>query len=193
MGTRLKKPRLHALPGLLSSIGALIGTTGEAKEGASVGNPVIALAAVLAIAILSSPIQAAGSPGDLESGLDVYPYAEALKKAEKEKKHTFIYFWTPACPWCKAFSDMVLTDQDVLASLAESFVVVSVNAEKERQLSRKYRLASVPYLVFLDSSGEVISAIPEPVAANYFLVYLEYVRTGAYSERGFREFVESLI
>jgi hypothetical protein len=33
----------------------------------------------------------------------------------------------------------------------------------------------------------------EAVARNYFLVYLEYMRTGSYAEQGFREFVESII
>lgn len=136
---------------------------------------------------------AAGSPGDFANNLATHPYAEALEKAQSENKLTLIYFWTPSCPWCRAFSETVLTDPDVKNTLVESFVVVSVNADRERKLARRYRLPSVPYLVFLDSSGEMVSVLTEAVAANFFLVYLEYLRTGAYATLDFRDFVQSLI
>ncbi|MDR1309220.1 MAG: thioredoxin fold domain-containing protein [Deltaproteobacteria bacterium] len=151
------------------------------------GPIVLALAACLA----AGPA-AAGSPGDFASNLATFAYDKALDKAREEKKLTFVYFWTPSCPYCREFSDAVLGDPDVLESLGRYFVVVSVNADRERKLSRKFRLPSVPYLAFLDSSGQVVSIIPGAVARDFFLVYLEYLRTGAYSDQEFRAFVESL-
>ncbi|MDR1677456.1 MAG: thioredoxin fold domain-containing protein [Deltaproteobacteria bacterium] len=147
---------------------------------------------VLTMLPLATPLQAAGSPGDFAVGLATYSYNDALIKAQKEKKLTFIYFWTPSCPWCRKFSDTVLTDPDVRSLLSEDFAVVSINADQERQLSRRYRLSSVPYLVFLDSAGEVVATIRQAVNSDFFLIYLEYLRTGSYVEQDFKTFVESL-
>jgi thioredoxin-related protein len=140
----------------------------------------------------SAPLWAAGSPGDFAEGVSTHPYDAALKKAKLENKVTFIYFWTPSCPWCRAFSELVLTDPDVRDFLNDAFVVVSVNADRERKLAKKYRLPSVPYLVFLDSSGEAVYAIPQPLDADVFLVFLEYLRTGSYLNQDFEGFVKTL-
>jgi thioredoxin-related protein len=145
------------------------------------------------LALAAAPLRAAGSPGDFADSIATFSHDEALRRAKAENKHVFVYFWTQSCPWCAAFTERVLADPDIQAFLAESFVVVSVNADKERRLARRYRVPSVPYLAFLDPSGNLVGAIPEAVAANHFLLYLEYLRTGSYARLGFREFVESLI
>jgi thioredoxin-related protein len=132
------------------------------------------------------------SPGDLDPRLAVLDLEKALSAASEEKKHTFIYFWTPACPYCQRFTEEVLTDTDVIDLLRSDFVVVSINADQERRLSRSFRVAGVPYLVFLDSQGQLASIVPGAMPADFFLVLLEYVRTKSYTETEFSEFVEAL-
>ncbi|MDR2387830.1 MAG: thioredoxin family protein, partial [Deltaproteobacteria bacterium] len=85
--------------------------------------------------IFPQALGAAGSPGDFAQELSTFSYDLALKKAKRENKVTFLYFWTPSCPWCRAFSQVVLTDPDVKDFLNEAFVVVSINADRERKLA----------------------------------------------------------
>jgi thioredoxin-related protein len=53
-------------------------------------------------------------------------------------------------------------------------------------------VAAVPYLAFIDEAGQLAQIIPGFVAPDFFLVFLEYVRTKAYTETDFDRFVENL-
>jgi thioredoxin-related protein len=133
-----------------------------------------------------------GSPGDFGGGLATYGLEEAFAKAAEENKHVFVYFWTDACPYCREFTRTVMGDADIRLSLSRDFVVASLNADRERRLARRFRLTGVPFLVFLDPEGRTASVIPGAVTTDFFLVYLEYVKTMSYTKLDFAEFVESL-
>jgi thioredoxin-related protein len=144
-------------------------------------------------ASLSAEVGEAGEadPGDFADRVTVYGFEEAVREAKKENKHVLVYFWAPDCVYCREFSETTLNDEDVLFSL-QDFATVSCDINQNRRLAKRFRVVGVPNFVFLNGQGRTVSQIPGFVTSDFFLVYLEYVKTMAYTNINFSEYVESL-
>jgi thioredoxin-related protein len=147
----------------------------------------------ISLAISTGSLGAAGPAknADLHPGLSAFDYDKGLQKALSEQKFTMIYFWTPSCEYCRLFSAEVLTDPAVIETLNRSFVVVSLNADRERKLARKYLVRAVPNLVFLDQSGQPASVLPGVVPVDVFIVFLNYINSYAYLDKSFLQYIEN--
>jgi thioredoxin-related protein len=143
--------------------------------------------ALAALAALSAAGPATAAPPLRFMGLD-----DALAKSEREGKFTVLYFWTTTCPYCRYLDEEVLTDPEVVADLDRDFVVVSIDKDQERRLAGRFRVNSVPRLVFLDSSGEPATVMPGAAEPPLFRLFLGYVSSNSYRTMEFDEFVERL-
>jgi thioredoxin-related protein len=131
-----------------------------------------------------------------------YKYDEGLAKAEKEKKHPLVHFYTNWCGWCKRMDQTTFSDKAVIEVLNESYVPIKVNGQSgeklrldgkeitERQLTGQYGVRAYPITWFLKPSGERIAPRRGYVAAEEFLYILNWVKDDLYEETSFQEFVK---
>ncbi|MDR1657880.1 MAG: thioredoxin family protein [Deltaproteobacteria bacterium] len=124
--------------------------------------------------------------------LPLYGFEEALVKSKAEGKFTVLYFWTESCPYCQHFTRQVLTDQQVIDDLNRNFHVVSIDSNRERTLSRRYRVSAVPWLIFLEPGGDPATVLPGGPSAPFFRLFLGYVSTGSYRTMEFDGFVKQI-
>ncbi|MEZ4886932.1 MAG: thioredoxin family protein [Chitinophagales bacterium] len=85
-------------------------------------------------------------------------FDEALAKAKRENKPIFIDFYTTWCGPCKMMEQSVFTDSGIISLYNQNFVNLKIDAEKGEgiELAQKFRVAGFPYLVYLDSDGNMV-------------------------------------
>lgn len=96
-------------------------------------------------------------------------YDEALKQAQEEGKPVFIDFYATWCGPCKELARTVFTDPEIKAYYDGHFVCVRVDVDKEKKLADKYKIMSMPTLVFLNSKGKEIKRFSGLVHKKHFL------------------------
>ena len=81
------------------------------------------------------------------------------------------------------------TDAKVIRFIEENFAAVMINTETLPSLARKYSVASLPTLWFVDSKGKALTSIKGFVGPEKLLRVLEYVATKAYEEVDYQTWV----
>jgi thioredoxin 1 len=61
---------------------------------------------------------------------------------------------TPACPACRQMSHVL---DDLNEKYAGRLMAEKLNAMEEREIVRKYNIRYVPYLLFVDGGGNVVT------------------------------------
>ena len=149
------------------------------------------LAALLAFSALSiALLPAAGALArtELSTKAAQYGYEEGLVKAKAESKFIMAYFWTTWCVNCAQFNEAVLGDPKVVEALERHFVLVPLDADIEKDLSRKYMVRVVPTTLFLSPSGEPATILPGVAPPDMFLSILDYVSSNAYLDMEYDEY-----
>jgi thioredoxin 1 len=118
------------------------------------------MSSALALALLLAASPAPGSspaptPPAIrwEKGFD-----EALKKARRSGKPVFVDFWAEWCGWCHRLERTTYADPWVVRQ-AQDFVAVRVNTEgsrRELEVARRYRVGSLPTIVFVSPQGRQV-------------------------------------
>lgn len=80
---------------------------------------------------------------------------EGLKSAKENNKPVMVDFYTDWCGWCKKL-DQDTYSSTKIQSLADKFVCVKVDGDKDRANTSKYGIDGYPTIVFMDSSGKEI-------------------------------------
>jgi thiol:disulfide interchange protein len=81
--------------------------------------------------------------------------SEALNTAKSQNKPVMVDFYTDWCGWCKKLDSDTYSNSKVQA-LADKFVCVKVNGDKDKANTSKYGISGYPTIVFLDSTGKEI-------------------------------------
>jgi thioredoxin-related protein len=143
------------------------------------------------------------SPVEKTDSLIWYKYDEGLAKAEKEKKHILIAFYTTWCGWCRRMDKFTYTDKDIKEILNESYVAIKVNAQSkekvkvdgkeitETELARKFGVRSYPTTWFLKNLGEKIAPYYGYADAQSFLPVLNYIKDDLYDEISYEEYLKN--
>ncbi|MBN1504315.1 MAG: thioredoxin family protein [Candidatus Eisenbacteria bacterium] len=79
-------------------------------------------------------------------------YETGLERARIERKPVMIDFYTSWCYYCKVLDAKTYKDPEVVR-LSGQFVCIKINAERHRDLARRYRIAAYPIMVFLSRDG----------------------------------------
>jgi thioredoxin-related protein len=148
----------------------------------------LAACALLAALALAAPL-----PAPASQPLEFLGLKEALAKSKAEGKFTILYFWTSTCPYCRYLDAEVLTDPEVVDDLNRGFVMVSLDKDRERVLASRFRVNSVPRLIFLDSQGQPATVLPGATEPALFRLFLAYVSTNTYQSMGFDEFFDLVL
>ncbi|MDR2456315.1 MAG: thioredoxin family protein [Deltaproteobacteria bacterium] len=146
-----------------------------------------------ACALLAALALFATLPAQAAQPLEFLGLKEALAKSKAEGKFTVLYFWTSSCPYCRYLDAEVLTDPGVVGDLNQSFVMVSLDKDRERELASRFRVNSVPRLIFLDSQGEPATVLPGAAEPALFRLFLAFVATNTYRDMEFDEFFDLVL
>jgi len=84
--------------------------------------------------------------------------SDGITLAKSSGKPIMVDFYTDWCGWCKKLDKDTYTNSTVQA-LAEKFVCVKVDADKDRASAEKYGVSGFPTIIFLDKDGKEIDRI----------------------------------
>jgi thioredoxin-related protein len=114
------------------------------------------------------------------AGLTWYRSAPGLEKgfeiASQENKPIVVYFWAIWCQYCAKFQSDTLGNPQIKKILEDDYVLVAMDLDIDRDISSKYGVNYPPYVLFLDSKGNVIDRIAGAVDAGTFLPVVTKVR-----------------
>jgi thioredoxin-related protein len=107
------------------------------------------------------------------AGLTWYRSASGLEKgfevASQENKPVIVYFWAIWCQYCARFQTDTLGNPQVKKILENDYVLVAMDLDIDRDVSGRYGVGYPPYVLFLDSKGNVIDRVAGAVDAGTFL------------------------
>lgn len=141
-------------------------------------------AIVISILFAFSPALAAA-----DSEIKWYSYQSGMKKINDENKKGFLHFYTDWCTYCKLMNRQTFTDDAVVAFLNQNFVPIRVNAEKQREVAKKYGVSKFPNSWFIAEDKSEIGERPGFISADILLKMLKYVDTDSFQEMSFKDFV----
>ncbi len=114
------------------------------------------------------------------SNLKWYRSAPGLERgileASQENKPVVVYFWAIWCQYCAGFQTNTLGSPQINKMLEDDYVRVAIDLDIDRGVSNSYGVSYPPYVIFLDSSGNVIERIAGAVDAGTFLPVATRIR-----------------
>ncbi|MGB8215757.1 MAG: thioredoxin family protein [Candidatus Methanoperedens sp.] len=93
----------------------------------------------------------------------------ALGAAKEQGKPVFVYARSESCGWCKKFEAETFTNESVIKTLNENFILVSIDVYNQKNETRNFRVRGTPAEIFLDSNGTEINRIPGYTDTETFL------------------------
>ncbi len=100
----------------------------------------------------------------------------SLQKAQAEDKPVMIYFWAIWCQYCARFQSDTLGNPQVKEILEKDYILVAMDLDVDKDVSRKYGVSYPPYVLFLDGNDKVLERVAGAVDAGYFLPVVTKVR-----------------
>ncbi len=76
-------------------------------------------------------------------------YEEALKKAQKLKKHVMLVLVSNFCPWCRKFEQRVLLKHEVNSIIQKNYIPLILNKEKD-PFPKEFDIGFTPIIHFID-------------------------------------------
>ncbi|MBE0523173.1 MAG: DUF255 domain-containing protein [Methanosarcinales archaeon] len=100
--------------------------------------------------------------------------SQALETARSENKMIYIYARSEFCGWCKQFEAESLSDERIIGILNENFILVRVDAVKQKSLALNLGISVTPYSIFTTSEGKDIpgARIPGYMDQESFYLHL---------------------
>ncbi len=93
----------------------------------------------------------------------------AIETAKVQGKPVFVYIRSEYCGWCRKFEEETFTNQTVIKTLNENFVLVSLDINKQQNETKSFAVFGTPTMVFLDSNGTGLKRIPGYTDTESFL------------------------
>lgn len=115
------------------------------------------LTVAIGFAAIVSGVPAAGA--EVTAGFHDLSFDAACAEAKKADKVVFIDFFTTWCGPCKMMDRSTFKDEAVVKLLKDKAVAIKVDAEKQRDLSQRYKVSSYPMLLFVKPDGTEIGRL----------------------------------
>ena len=101
---------------------------------------------------------------------------KSLEVARQGNKPVIMYFWAIWCQYCAKFQTDTFGNPAVKKMLEEDFVLVAMDLDVDKDISRKYGVGYPPYVIFLDGNDTVLDRVAGAVDAGTFLPVVTRVR-----------------
>src|SRR5205814_139146 len=116
----------------------------------------------------------------------------ACAAAKAEGKLVFIDFYTTWCEPCKRLDQLTWTDAGVGQLVGDQAVPLKLDAEKERDLSARYKINLYPTLLVVRPDGKEVARTYAP-AKDALLARRDDARSRAVANKGGTTVVQDLI
>jgi thioredoxin len=103
-------------------------------------------------------------------------FAQSIAKSSD--KLILVDFWATWCGPCKMMDSEVWSTEQA-ATLKQNFVPVKIDIDAERSLAVKYNVRSIPMLILMDHSGEVIHTYTGYQGKEDLLSFISQIPTNA--------------
>ncbi|MFI5335201.1 MAG: thioredoxin family protein, partial [Opitutales bacterium] len=119
----------------------------------------ILLARLIAVLFLCFALTAMRAEEKPSPAFAALTFEAAGQQAAAEHKIVFVDFYTTWCGPCKMLDQTTWQDPAVIALLSEKAIALRLDAEKEKELARRYKVAAYPTLLLLKPDGTEIDRI----------------------------------
>jgi thioredoxin-related protein len=116
-------------------------------------------------------------------------YSDGTVLAKQDGKKIFLNFHADWCAYCKKMDKVTFRNKAVLDYLDENFVSISVDADKEKELVKKFGVSGLPSNWFIETNGEPVTYLPGYLGPEQLLSILKYINTDSYKSMRYQEFV----
>lgn len=107
----------------------------------------------------------------------------ALEEAKKAGRPVMADFYADWCGWCKKL-DATTYSNPAVQKLAEGFISVKIDGDKNENLTVKYRVTGYPTVIFFDSGGNIVMKYPGYLGPDGFARMMKGVLTKAEKPAG---------
>lgn len=106
-----------------------------------------------------------------------YSYESALKEAKNLNKLIFVDAYADWCKPCKWMEKKTFTNPLVADLFNENFINIKIDVDTPQgeQLARKHMITSLPTLLFLNGSGEVVQKSVGALNPDDLMIFAESV------------------
>lgn len=87
-------------------------------------------------------------------------FADGMARGNSENKKIFLHFYANWCGVCRIMENNTFKDPVVIAYINENFIPIKVNADREQETSRIFRVRALPDNWFIDEDGKPIGHRP---------------------------------
>jgi thioredoxin-related protein len=101
---------------------------------------------------------------------------EGFQIAQQENKPVLVYFWASWCMYCARFATDTLENPEIKNILEKDYVLVAMDLDVDREVAQQYGVNSPPYLVLMDTKGNILERVPGAVEPGYLLPIVTQVR-----------------
>ena len=107
---------------------------------------------------------------------EVMPWQPTLEAAQqmaaKTNRLVLIHFWAPWCGPCMNLEKNVFNLPETGPALSHNFVMVKLNVDESKAISRIYQVTTLPTDVIVTPAGRLVASIPSPAKAPQYIAQL---------------------
>ena len=117
------------------------------------------------------------------------PYEAGMKRIKEQNKKGFLHFYTDWCTYCKIMNKQTFVDPKIIDYLNNNFVSIRVNADKQKDVAKKYGVSRFPSTWFIAEDSTSLSNQPGFIQPDMLLDMLKFLNTDSFKEMKFSEFI----
>ena len=104
-----------------------------------------------------------------------YSYEDGMAEARKSGKSIVFYFHADWCTYCVRMQKETFSHASVIEFMNSKVIPVKVDADRERQVARSFRVRGLPATVLLTRKGEQIGPMPGFIPPKSYLAMLNKI------------------
>jgi len=118
------------------------------------------------------------------------PYETGIQMIKEQNKKGFLHFYTDWCTYCKVMNKKTFVDSKIIDYLNDNFISIRVNAEKQKDVARKYGVSRFPNTWFISEDSTSLSSQPGFIQPEMLLNMLKFLNTDSFKKMKFSEFID---